>query len=212
MNSVVQDILADELEKRDALLRKIRDDLVADKNAPLYEYRKSQGFHPVIGEGNHAAQIMFVGEAPGENEAKQGRPFCGSAGKFLDVLLEHIGLARKDVYITNLVKDRPPENRDPLPVEIEYYAKLLDLQVEIMRPSCLVTLGRFSMGYLLPKLGLSNELKSISQIHGKTFEGTYNGENVSVVTLYHPAVALYNGGMRGTLLKDAEVLKQFIGQ
>jgi len=96
-----------------------------------------------------------------------------------------------------------------VPAEIEYYAKLLDKQVEILRPSCLVTLGHYSMGYLLPKLGLEAELKSISQIHGKVFEGAYNGEKISIVTLYHPAVALYNGSMRGTLLKDAEVLKEF---
>lgn len=210
MSNVIQKVSEKELQERHDKLRKIRDDLVADTAAPLYEYRKSNNFHPVIGEGNHAAKIMFVGEAPGENEAKRGRPFCGAAGKFLDVLLEHIGLAREDVYITNLVKDRPPDNRDPLPAEIEYYAKLLDQQVDILRPSCLVTLGRFSMGYLLPKMGLAGELKSISQIHGKVFEGTYNSAKISIVTLYHPAVALYNGGMRGTLLKDAEVLKSFL--
>lgn len=210
MSNVLQQISENELQQRHEKLREIRDRLVADTTAPLYAYRKENGFHPVIGEGNHAAKIMFVGEAPGENEAKQGRPFCGSAGKFLDVLLEHIGLARADVYITNLVKDRPPNNRDPLPAEIDYYAKLLDQQVEILRPSCLVTLGRYSMGYLMPKLGLSDELKSISQIHGKVFEGAYNGEKISLVTLYHPAVALYNGGMRGTLLKDAEVLMTFL--
>jgi len=209
MSTVLQDISKEALEIRDNRLRALRDGLVADTTAPLYEYRKANGFHPVIGEGSHKTKIMFVGEAPGENEAKQGHPFCGAAGKFLDVLLEHIGLARTDVYITNLVKDRPPENRDPVPAEIEYYAKLLDKQVEILRPSCLVTLGRYSMGYLLPKLGLEAELKSISQIHGKVFEGAYNGEKISIVTLYHPAVALYNGSMRGTLLKDAEVLKEF---
>lgn len=210
MSQILQEISEEELAARHEKLREIRDELVADTTAPLYEYRKSNNSHPVIGEGNHAAKVMFVGEAPGENEAKQGRPFCGAAGRFLDVLLEHVGLARADVYITNLVKDRPPENRDPLPVEIEYYAKLLDQQVDILRPSCLVTLGRFSMGYLLPKMGLAVELKSISQIHGKVFEGTYNSEKISIVTLYHPAVALYNGGMRGTLLKDAEVLKTFL--
>jgi len=209
MTNVVQQISEKELRQRTDAFRKIRDRLVADTTAPLYAYRKEHGFHPVIGEGSHAAKIMFVGEAPGENEAKQGRPFCGAAGKFLDVLLEHIGLARSNVYITNLVKDRPPDNRDPLPIEIDYYAKLLDEQVEILKPSCIVTLGRYSMGYLLPKLGLGGELKAISQIHGKVFEGTYNGEKTSIVTLYHPAVALYNGGMRGTLLKDAEILKQF---
>lgn len=210
MSTVLQELSAEDLELRDNQLRALRDGLVADTTAPLFAYRKANNFHPVIGEGSHVAKIMFVGEAPGENEAKQGRPFCGTAGKFLDVLLEHIGLARSDVYITNLLKDRPPDNRDPLPAEIEYYAKLLDKQVEILRPSCLVTLGRFSMGYLLPKLGVANELKPISQIHGKVFNGEFAGQKMAIVTLYHPAVALYNGGMRGTLLKDAEVLSSFL--
>lgn len=210
MAEILQPITPEELEIRHTLMKNIRDFLVSDTQSPLYEYRKSHGFHPVIGEGNHAAKIMFVGEAPGENEAKQGRPFCGAAGKFLDVILEHLSLDRMSVYITNLVKDRPPENRDPLPVEIEYYAKLLDKQIEIIKPSCLVTLGRHSMAYILPKFGLAEQLKPISQMHGKVFEGTFNDQSISVATLYHPAVALYNGGMRTTLMKDAEILLKFI--
>ena len=206
----MQKITEQELEERNQQLKAIRDSLLTDIRAPLFEYRKANNFHPVIGEGDHAADIMFVGEAPGENEAKQGRPFCGAAGKFLDVLLEHIGLVRSSVYITNILKDRPPENRDPLPNEIAYYTPLLDKQIEIIKPSCVVTLGRFSMAYLMEKLCLKAELKSISLMHGKVFEGELNGVKVPIVTLYHPAVALYNGGMRATLLKDAEVLQQFL--
>lgn len=203
-------ITSEELYKRDSALKSIRDSLVADTSAPLYTYRKENAFHPVIGEGSHEASIMFVGEAPGATEAKQGHPFCGASGKVLDTLLQHIGLVRADVYITNLVKDRPPENRDPLPQEIAYYAPLLDRQVEIIRPRVLVTLGRHSMGYLMPKLGFNEELKPISQIHGKVFTGKLNAQEVSLVTLYHPAVALYNGSMRAVLLKDAEILKKFL--
>src|SRR3990167_9553243 len=111
MSEILQQLTPEQLDVRHEKMKAIRDTLVSDTSAPLYVYRKSNNFHPVIGEGNHAAKIMFVGEAPGENEAKQGRPFCGAAGKFLDVLLAHLQLARADVYITNLVKDRPPENR-----------------------------------------------------------------------------------------------------
>lgn len=210
MAEILQQLSKEELDLRHEQLKSIRDELIADTAAPLYNYRTENGFYPVIGEGSHAAKIIFVGEAPGENEAKQGRPFCGASGRFLDVMLAHIELAREDVYITNTVKDRPPGNRDPLPAEIEYYTKFLDRQIKILKPSCLVTLGRFSMGYLMPKLGLANNLKPISQVHGKIFDGELDGQKVSLVTLYHPAVALYSGSMRGTLLKDAEVLKTFL--
>src|SRR3989344_5242098 len=96
-------------------LKKIRDELLHFKESPLYTYRTENNYHPVVGEGSHYAKIMFIGEAPGETEAKQARPFCGAAGRVLDELLHSIGLSRKTVYITNLVKDRPPDNRDPLP-------------------------------------------------------------------------------------------------
>ncbi|MDE2172875.1 MAG: uracil-DNA glycosylase, partial [Patescibacteria group bacterium] len=107
-------------------MKEVRDDLFAFELSPLYEYRTANKFFPVIGEGSHDASIMFVGEAPGLNEAKTGRPFCGAAGKFLSLLLESIGLTRDKVYITNIVKDRPPENRDPTPQEIALYSPFLD--------------------------------------------------------------------------------------
>ena len=100
-------------------LKKIRDEILNLTASPLYPYRTKNNYLPVIGEGNHDAKIMFIGEAPGKNEAETGRPFCGAAGKVLDELLRDIGIARADVYVTNIVKDRPPENRDPLPEEIE---------------------------------------------------------------------------------------------
>ncbi len=199
-----------ELERRQAALDKIRDELINDERAPFFSFRKENGFHSVVGEGNLAAHILFVGEAPGATEAKQGHPFCGASGKVLDTLLQHIGLVRADVYITNLVKDRPPKNRDPLPAEVAYYAPLLDRQIKIIKPKVLVTLGRHSMQYLMPKLGLEDELKPIGQMHGKVFKGKLNNQKVCLVTLYHPAVALYNGSMRAVLLKDAEILKKFL--
>ena len=100
-------------------MKEIRDEILVLKTSPLYEYRTSNNYFPVIGEGSHDAKIMFVGEAPGRNEAKTGRPFCGAAGKVLDQLLAHAGILRNTVYVTNIVKDRPPENRNPLPTFID---------------------------------------------------------------------------------------------
>src|SRR4051812_48912307 len=100
-----------EITERREALKKIKDELLAFKESPLYTFRTENKFFPVIGEGSHFADIMFIGEAPGKNEAKQGRPFVGASGKFLNELLENVGIKREDVYITNIVKDRPPENR-----------------------------------------------------------------------------------------------------
>lgn len=196
-------------------LKVIRDELLTFTHSPLYEYRTKNKFFPVIGEGSHDASIMFVGEAPGQTEAKTGKPFCGSSGKFLTELIESIGLTRDKVYITNVVKDRPPENRDPTPEEIALYAPFLDRQVQIIQPKVIVTLGRHSMSYVMKRYDLDLELESISKIHGKIFETVYfdaenNSHPVTIVTLYHPAAALYNGGMRDTLKKDFEVLKKYI--
>src|SRR3989337_2153314 len=135
------------MSERDEALKKIKDEVVNLVASPLYAERVRNKYFPVIGEGNHLAEIMFIGEAPGENEAKSGRPFCGRAGKVLDTLLQSIGIDRKDVYVTNIVKDRPPENRDPLPDEIELYAPFLDRQIAAIKPAGIATLGRFSMQY-----------------------------------------------------------------
>ena len=202
------------MSKYDAM-KKIRDELLIFKASPLFEYRTSNKFFPVVGEGSHDATIMFVGEAPGLNEAKTGKPFCGAAGKFLTELIESIGLKREQVYITNVVKDRPPENRDPTPEEIALYAPFLDRQVKIIKPKVITTLGRHSMGYVMKRYDLDLELEPISKIHGRSFETVYfNNENESqpltIVTLYHPAAALYDGSMRATLKKDFEVLKRLM--
>lgn len=191
-------------------MKKIRDELLATKSLPLYAYRTENSYFPVIGEGSHDAHIMFVGEAPGLNEAKQGRPFCGASGRFLDEMIASIGLKRADVYITNVVKDRPPENRDPTQDEIDAYAPFLDRQIEVIQPKVIATLGRFSMTYLMKKFDLDLELEPISKIHGREFKAQAPYGPISIVTLYHPASALYNGGMRATHLKDFEVLKKYV--
>lgn len=186
-------------------LRKIKDETLKI-SGELAELRRSGGYFPVIGEGNHDAAVMFVGEAPGENEAKTGRPFCGRAGKIMDELLESINLPRESVYITNIVKDRPPKNRDPLPEEIELYAPFLDRQIEIIKPKVVATLGRFSMVYVMNRYGLEWEVAPISTLHGRVLEA--NG--FKLVPLYHPAAAIYSQSLKPTLLEDFKVLKTLL--
>ena len=187
-------------------LKKIKDEVIALENSVLAEERRTNGTLPVIGEGNHNAEIMFIGEAPGENEAKTGRPFCGRAGKVLDSLLESVGIKREDVYITNIVKDRPPKNRDPLPEDIEIYAPFLDRQIEIIKPKVVATLGRFSMQYVMFRYGLENELDTIGALHGKVLQTT----NFKLIPLYHPAAAIYNQSLLETLKQDFQVLKDLV--
>ncbi|MBX4211503.1 MAG: uracil-DNA glycosylase, partial [Candidatus Yanofskybacteria bacterium] len=165
---------------------------------------------PVIGEGSHQAKIMFIGEAPGKNEAATGRPFCGAAGKILDTLLASAGIDRQEVYITNIVKDRPPMNRDPYPEEIELYAPFLDRQIEVIQPQIIATLGRFSMAYIMKKFGLEHELRSISQIHGMQFKSQTSYGSVIIVPLYHPAVAIYNRTSQPVLEQDFKVFASLV--
>jgi uracil-DNA glycosylase len=195
------------MEERKELMRKIKDEVVALKESPLYEFRIENKNFPVIGEGSHSAKIMFVGEAPGRNEAKTGRPFCGAAGKILDELLESAGIKREEVYITNIVKDRPPQNRDPLPEEIKIYGPFLDRQIEIIKPRIIATLGRYSMYYIMPKFGLELELEPISKNHGKVFDATASYGPIKIVPLYHPCVAVYNSHTKDQLKKDFAILK-----
>ncbi|MCY3978632.1 MAG: uracil-DNA glycosylase [Chloroflexi bacterium] len=190
-------------------LRAIRDAIVNLKSSPLYEYRVSNRYFPVIGQGDHYADIMFIGEAPGKNEAETGRPFCGASGRVLDELLKSIDLKREDVYVTNILKDRPPNNRDPLKNEIELYTPFLEQQIEIIQPKVIATLGRFSMEFILRHFGAYQSNQKISQLHGTVVKVRTSYGRVSVVPLFHPAAALYNASQRETLEKDFQVLKQF---
>ncbi len=196
-------------KNRTELLRKIKDEVVALKDSPLYKERIKNNVFPVIGEGSHYAKIMFIGEAPGKNEATTGRPFCGASGKILDELLTLSGIDRKSVYVTNIVKDRPPFNRDPLPEEIQAYAPFLDRQIDIIWPKVIATLGRFSMEYIMRKFGLDNEITGISRMHGNIFNAQASYGSIKIIPLYHPAVAVYNNNMKQDLINDFKVLEQF---
>lgn len=192
------------------LLKNIRDRVWNLKESPLYEYRRKNKYYPVLGEGNHDAKIIFIGEAPGRNEAETGRPFCGAAGKILDDLLKSVNVARKDVYITNIVKDRPPENRDPLPSEIELYAPFLEEQIDIIQPKVIATLGRFSMTFILEKFDVLEKTESISKLHGKVLDAKASFGQIKIIPLYHPAVAIYNAKSKDILIKDFQTLKNFL--
>lgn len=166
----------------------IQAQILADK---VCQNLADQATQLVFGDGSIDAEIVFIGEAPGKNEDIQGKPFVGAAGKFLDEMLEMIGMKREDIYITNIVKYRPPNNRDPLPEEKEVFLPYLQAQLDAIQPKMIVTLGRHSMNCLLPNL-------QISQVHGqpKRYKGRV------ILPLFHPAAALYNGAMRQTLIDD----------
>jgi uracil-DNA glycosylase len=155
----------------------------------------------VPGEGPENAQIMFIGEGPGWNEDQQGRPFVGAAGKFLDQLIASIGLKREQVYIANVVKHRPPENREPLPSEIAACKSWLDRQIELIKPRMIVTLGRHSMARFFPN-------KSISKIHGTAEKRG----GVIYFAMYHPAAALHQGNLRSEIEKDMLKIPELLAE
>lgn len=155
----------------------------------------AQAFNLVMGDGNVNADIVFIGEAPGKNEDEQGLPFVGAAGKFLNEMLLAANMTRSDVYITNIVKYRPPNNRDPLPEEKKAFWPYLLKQLQIIKPKVVITLGRHSMEYFLPDM-------KISQIHGQAKRIQFGNDKLVIIALYHPAAALYNGGLRQTLIDD----------
>ncbi len=203
------------MTKTDQMLA-IFDEITNLKASPLYEYRTTNNYFAVIGEGSVDAKIMFVGEAPGRNEAKTGKPFCGAAGKVLDKLLNHVKLSREEIYITNIVKDRPPENRDPTPHEIEVYGPFLDQQIEIIKPKVIVALGRYAMGYVMEKFGLGEQLEPIGKAHGKAYQAIAPWKDargapvlIDIVTLYHPCVAVYNPNNLDKLKADFKILKKY---
>ncbi len=161
----------------------------------------------VPGEGSPKSGIVFIGEGPGANEDKEGRPFVGAAGKFLDEMLADIGLSRGDVFITNVVKCRPPGNRDPLPEEVKMCTEsFLWRQLDILKPKILVTLGRHAMHRFLPVT------EKISAIHGTPvhIKSPKSGRAFTIMPLYHPAAALYNGSMREVLKDDFRKIPKVI--
>ena len=176
----------------------------------------TEGSQMVFGEGPIDAKIMMVGEAPGYHESVSGRPFCGAAGEVLNESLQKAGLKRDEIYITNLLKLRPPENRDPRPEEIQDFAPFLDQQIALIHPEILCPLGNFASRYLLDKYNLGEKLIEegrrigISRLHGQIFSAQSLFQTVRIMPLYHPAVATYNPLMKETLIRDFEKLKEIV--
>jgi DNA polymerase len=181
----------------DEILQEIASQVAVCKNCQLSYARKKS----VPGEGPASAEIMLIGEGPGFYENEQGRPFVGAAGKFLDELLEKAGVSRKDVFITNVVKCRPPGNRDPLPEELVACGGYLDRQIETISPLVIVTLGRYSMARFLPNV-------RISEVHGQP--AWVKGR--LVVPMFHPAAALHQPSLKTSVERDFSRLPEWIQQ
>ena len=181
-------------------LKKIHERWFADCKCEL----KKTATQPVPGNGNPKSEIVFIGEAPGKSEDEQGIPFVGAAGKFLAEMLESIGLKREEIYITNIVKYRPPNNRDPLPEEKDACREWLHEELNFINPKLIVFLGRHSMNDFFPT-------ERISAIHGKLLIKKFaNIKTKYFLPLYHPAAALYNGGMRETLTEDFKKIPKIL--
>jgi uracil-DNA glycosylase len=186
----------EELHKYEALHR-LKDEMEKDDSLPL----KKGATKLVFGSGNTEAKVLCIGEGPGRNEDIEGLPFVGQAGKLLDKLFLLAGLERKQVFITNVVHHRPPENRDPLPEEISAYGKYLDKIIEIISPKVIITLGRFSMAKFLPNV-------FISGVHGKEYKVKWNEKEIVVIPMYHPAASLRNGNVLNMEKTDFLQLKE----
>ena len=173
---------------------------------------KDQATQLVFGSGNPNADIVFIGEAPGKKEDLTGEPFVGAAGKFLNEMLASIGMSRENIYITNIVKYRPPNNRDPFPDEKKAFLPYLQAQLEIIQPKIVVTLGRHSGSCLVPDLLISRDHGMPKRLQLQFHDDKTKSFSVVILPLYHPAAALYNGGMRSLLLDDfakiPEILKE----
>ena len=193
--------------KKQLKLDELRDEIISENICPML---KDQATQLVFGDGNPDSDIVFIGEAPGKNEDLKGLPFVGAAGKFLDEMLDSIDLKREDIYITNIVKYRPPNNRDPSPEEKKAFLPYLRRQLEIIKPKIVVTLGRHSMNCFLPDLVISQvhgQPKRITLAAGEELKG---GLKIVIMPLFHPAAALYNGGLRSTLLEDFATIPKVI--
>ena len=166
----------------------------------------------VIGKGNENADILFVGEAPGKNEDEQGLPFVGRAGKNLDGLLEKVGLTMNDVYIANILKCRPPENRDPLPDEIKSHTPWLVCQIEEIKPKVVCSLGNYATKFFLAD-GVVKDMEKqsgITSLHGKVREINFQGNKITLIPLFHPAAIIYNQKLLPLWEKDMEIVKKVI--
>lgn len=184
---------------RNRTIVSVYDKMVAALPLPLAD--KEDDIVP--GEGTLAAEVLLIGEAPGYNETVERRPFVGRSGKLLRKTLVEVGLQPETVYISNIVKARPPENRDPTPQEIAAYKPFLDEEIKLLKPIVIVTLGRFSMQKFLPDV-------KISQVHGRLHKAIWNGEKIFVLPMYHPAAALRSTTVTNAFIADFQKIQKII--
>jgi DNA polymerase len=189
---------------REKEVKSIEEEVKNCRKCPLWETRTN----PVVGEGSLNPKVMFIGEAPGYNEDKEGRPFVGKAGKVLDELLESIGLKREEVYIANVLKCRPPNNRDPKPEEIKACTPYLNRQISIIKPKIICTLGNFATSYILEKFGIKPD--NIGKIHGNVYRIKNLMIDTNIIPLYHPAAAIYNPERKAVLIEDFRKIKNVL--
>lgn len=193
-----------------ALVKTLRDDVLAADKSPLYAFRKENGHFPVVGDGNPDAPLLFIGQSPAISEARVGRAFVGASGDFLVEMLRDIGLEREDVFITNVVLDALPIKRDPTSDELKFYAPFVDRLIDIIQPAVLVPLGGYAMTHVLKKYDVPEKNGKISQLHGTLIDAKTHYGAVYIVPMYHPAMALYSPKSRDMLKKDFAKLKNFI--
>ena len=192
-------------EHKLALLEQIAEDVHNLEETYLPAYRRSQGQLPVGGEGNADARIMFVGEAPGAEEARTGRPFVGQAGEVFDGLLESVGLQSAEVHITSVLQDRPPRNQDPHAEEILANRPFLSREIDVIRLAVIATLGRFALSVILDEFDMPQRGEKLSDLHGKILPTHAPYRDIVVLPLYHPAAVLYNPDLRQRLEDDLQV-------
>ena len=185
-------------------MQTLAEQIINCKRCELYKTRNN----PVVGEGSDDADLLFIGEAPGSNEDKQGRPFVGRAGRILEELIDSIGLNRSDIYIANILKCRPPNNRNPTKNEIQTCAPYLEKQIDLINPSVILPMGSFATEFIFEKFNLP--FTKISKLHGKLFSKQTLYHQIRILPLYHPAVATYNPNKKSVLLEDIKQVKPFI--
>lgn len=196
------------VENKQGELNKIRADILKHLVCPL----KDAATNLVFGKGNPNAPILFIGEAPGEKEDLEGIPFVGRAGKELDKLLQSIGLTLDECYVANILKYRPPQNRDPSIDEIRNHTPYLIEQIKTIKPKVIATLGNFSTKFVLAKFDVDGmkKISGVSNLHGSATEIEIDGMKFIVIPLYHPAAMLYRPQLRETLSEDFQKIKEYL--
>ncbi len=196
------------MSSKNLRLETLQQEILALRNFPLRKTAQNL----VFGKGNPDADIFFIGEAPGKQEDVQGIPFVGAAGKQLDALLQSIDLKLEDIYIANILKYRPPENRNPNPRELKTHTPFLVRQIGIIQPKIIVTLGNFATKFILAGMDVEkmDTITGISQLHGRPQTIACGGRSSAIIPLYHPAAMLYNGSLRKVMQKDFKIIKTYL--